>query len=83
MPQCPPFAQTRSLRIFVVRSRTLQKTPGVDGLYVYVAPPSFEELEARCRGRLKEEESTIQKRLTWAQDQVGTSVTPPKGLLGS
>lgn len=47
----------------------LQANNRIDGMYVYVAPPSLEELESRIRGRLKEAESTIQKRVTWAVQQ--------------
>jgi hypothetical protein len=55
------------------RCRAIKKTPGVDGLYIYVAPPSVAELEKRCRGRLKEAESTITKRVQWATQQVKAS----------
>ncbi|GLC37755.1 Adenylate kinase [Pleodorina starrii] len=46
--------------------RSLRANKRIDGLYVFVAPPSLEELERRQRGRLKEAESTIAKRLAWA-----------------
>eukprot|EP00983_Pelagomonas_calceolata_P122718 1160936-Pelagomonas_calceolata.AAC.2 len=48
----------------------LQANKRIDGLYIYVAPPSLEDLAARMRGRLKEAESTIQLRLEWAKAQI-------------
>lgn len=47
----------------------VQANRRIDGLYVYCAPPSLEELERRVRGRLREADSTIQRRLTWATEQ--------------
>ncbi|KAK9808730.1 hypothetical protein WJX72_002676 [[Myrmecia] bisecta] len=55
--------------------RALQANKRVDGLYLYVAPPSLQELEARQRGRLREAESTIQKRIIWAKQQMEASAT--------
>lgn len=49
---------------------TSQANKRIDGMYLYIAPPSLEELEARARGRLKEADSTIDKRLAWAVEQV-------------
>ncbi len=48
----------------------LQANKRIDGCFIYCAPPSLAELEQRVRGRLKEADSTIQKRLHWAEDQV-------------
>ncbi|GIL93290.1 hypothetical protein Vretimale_15687 [Volvox reticuliferus] len=53
--------------------RSLRSNKRIDGLYVFVAPPSLEELERRQRGRLKEAESTIAKRLTWAASEIERS----------
>ncbi|PNH05620.1 Adenylate kinase, chloroplastic [Tetrabaena socialis] len=53
--------------------RSLRANKRIDGLYVFVAPPSLEELERRLRGRLKESESTIRKRLAWAAAEVERS----------
>ncbi|GFR43730.1 hypothetical protein Agub_g4841 [Astrephomene gubernaculifera] len=50
--------------------RSLRSNKRIDGLYVFVAPPSLEELERRQRGRLKEAETTISKRLAWAANEV-------------
>lgn len=38
--------------------------------FVFVAPPSFEELESRLRGRGTEDEATIQKRLGNAKGEM-------------
>ncbi len=46
-----------------------QANKRIDGLYIYCAPPSMEELARRMRGRLREAESTIEKRITWANEQ--------------
>lgn len=77
VPSAPLLARWPSLAPAPVRlpaaTRAIKKTPGVDGLYVYVAPPSMAELERRCRGRLKEAESTIAKRMEWAKAQVELS----------
>ena len=47
--------------------QALRSNKKIDGLYVYVAPPSLDELERRIRGRLREADSTIEKRLAWAE----------------
>jgi guanylate kinase len=54
--------------------RSLRSNQRIDGLYVFVAPPSLEELERRLRGRLREAESTIAKRLAWAAEEVDKAV---------
>lgn len=48
----------------------LQANKRIDGLYVYLAPPSLQELEGRIRGRLKEAPTTITKRLEWAASEI-------------
>ncbi|EFJ40819.1 adenylate kinase [Volvox carteri f. nagariensis] len=53
--------------------RSLRANKRIDGLYVFVAPPSLEELERRQRARLKEAESTIAKRLAWAASEIERS----------
>ena len=53
--------------------QALYDREGVDAMYVYLRAPSVEELERRQRGRLKEAESTIQKRLSHAQNQIEQS----------
>ncbi|MEZ6020084.1 MAG: guanylate kinase [Planctomycetota bacterium] len=39
------------------------------GLYVFIAPPSFEELEARLVGRGSESTETLRRRLSKARDE--------------
>lgn len=50
--------------------RSLRANKRIDGLYVFVSPPSLDELERRQRGRLKEAETTIAKRLAWARAEL-------------
>ena len=47
----------------------LRANKRIDGLYFFIKPPSMADLEQRMRGRLKEAQSTIDKRLAWAADQ--------------
>jgi len=42
---------------------------GEPGLYVFIAPPSFEVLEARLRGRGSESPETLKRRLSKAHDE--------------
>ncbi len=42
---------------------------GEPGLYVFIAPPSFEVLEARLRGRGSESEEALKRRLGKAEDE--------------
>lgn len=44
--------------------------------YVFIAPPSFDALEARLRGRGTEKEESIQKRLAQARKELEYSKTP-------
>ncbi|KAB5582342.1 guanylate kinase [Coniochaeta sp. 2T2.1] len=46
------------------------KKSGVDARYVFVAPPSMEELEKRLRGRGTEKEESVQKRLRQAVNEL-------------
>jgi guanylate kinase len=48
---------------------------GVDARYVFIAPPSFEALESRLRGRGTEMEESIQKRLKQARLEIVYSKT--------
>ena len=56
----------------------MQSNKRIDGLYLYVSPPSLAELEARQRGRLKEADSTMAKRVAWAEAEVTTASTNPQ-----
>ena len=57
--------------------QTLRANRKIDGLYVYIAPPDLAELERRARGRLHEAESTITKRLAWAEAEIATVAAKP------
>lgn len=46
------------------------KTKRPDAVMVFIAPPSFEELAARLRGRGTEDEEKVQKRLAIAQQEL-------------
>ena len=41
-----------------------------DGFQIFLAPPSFEELERRIRGRGTDSEEAIQRRLSRARDEL-------------
>ncbi len=45
------------------------KSKRPDGLYIFVAPPSFEELKKRLAGRGSESESEIEKRFSIAKSE--------------
>ena len=45
-----------------------QKRP--DAVMVFIAPPSFEELAARLRGRGTEDEEKVRKRLETAKEEL-------------
>ena len=44
-----------------------------DAILIFIAPPSFEELEARLRGRHTETEEAIQKRLASIKSEIENS----------
>ncbi|KAF6844119.1 Guanylate kinase [Colletotrichum musicola] len=52
------------------------KNSGIPARYVFIAPPSEEELEKRLRGRGTEKEESIQKRLNQAKVELEYSKTP-------
>ncbi|KAK3938147.1 P-loop containing nucleoside triphosphate hydrolase protein [Diplogelasinospora grovesii] len=52
------------------------KASGFPARYVFIAPPSEEELERRLRGRGTEKEESIQKRLTQAKVELAFAKTP-------
>ena len=45
-----------------------------EGLYVFLLPPSLEELEKRLRGRGTETEESIARRLGAAKEEIGRAV---------
>lgn len=47
--------------------RTLDRTPGVEALFVFLAPPSWEELVRRLVGRGTESEAERERRLATAR----------------
>ena len=47
----------------------------MDARYVFIAPPSFDALESRLRGRGTEKEESIQKRLQQAKLELDYSKT--------
>jgi guanylate kinase len=48
----------------------------IDGLYLFISPPTEAVLEERVRGRLTEAASTIEKRLAWAREQMEHALKP-------
>ncbi len=57
-------------------ARCAQANKRIDGLYIFCAPPSLEELERRLRGRLKEAEATVDRRVAWAVAQTSAAQKP-------
>ncbi|KAJ1338661.1 guanylate kinase [Microdochium nivale] len=52
------------------------KKSGMDCRFVFVAPPAFEDLERRLRGRGTETDESIEKRLTQAKLELEYAQTP-------
>ncbi|OAA63046.1 guanylate kinase [Cordyceps fumosorosea ARSEF 2679] len=52
------------------------KNSSIAARYVFVAPPSLEQLEKRLRGRGTENEASVQKRLAQANNELEYSKTP-------
>lgn len=52
------------------------KASGKDARYVFIKPPSFEELEKRLRGRGTETEEAVSKRLAQARVELDYADTP-------
>jgi guanylate kinase len=52
------------------------KASGFPARYVFIAPPSEEELERRLRGRGTEKEESVQKRLAQAKVELAFAKTP-------
>ena len=53
----------------------IKKTPGVEPHYVFIKPPSIEELEVRLRERKTETEESLQKRLARAGEEMEYGAT--------
>jgi guanylate kinase len=62
--------RTCLLNIDVQGAATL-RSAGVDALYVFLAPPSWEALESRLRRRGTEDELVLARRLQNARDELG------------
>ncbi len=58
------------LVIDVQGARQVRQRLGVEATTVFVMPPSFEVLEQRLRGRSKDSEEAIQRRLQVAREEV-------------
>ncbi|KAL2753259.1 hypothetical protein ACRALDRAFT_1072210 [Sodiomyces alcalophilus JCM 7366] len=54
--------------------KQIQKS-SINARYVFIAPPSDEELERRLRARATESEESIQKRLTQAKNEIAYANT--------
>lgn len=52
------------------------KNTDLNARYIFIAPPNFEALEKRLRGRGTEKEESIQERLTQAKNEIAYSKTP-------
>ena len=63
------LGQDLLLDIEVQGARQLQEK-GVEAVYIFVAPPSFAELERRLRSRNTEDEAAIQRRLRQSVEDV-------------
>ncbi|KAL2610662.1 hypothetical protein R1flu_029235 [Riccia fluitans] len=56
-----------------VQGAELVKKSSLNALFIFISPPSFEELEARLRGRGTETEEQIEKRLKNAKKEMERS----------
>ncbi len=54
-----------------VRGAMKLKKKYPEAVFIFLAPPSFSELERRIRGRSKDSEAAIRKRLTNARREIG------------
>jgi guanylate kinase len=59
-----------------VQGAELVKKSGMDAAYVFIAPPSMEELERRLRGRGTETEDAVLKRLANARIEMAAKDKP-------
>lgn len=58
------------LDIDVQGAAILRDNPGIDGSFIFIAPPDLQELERRLRGRGTEDEKTIRLRLDNARTEM-------------
>ncbi len=59
------------LLIIDVQGAATLREQGIDALYVFLAPPSWEVLEARLRGRGTDDPEVVARRLRNAQAELG------------
>lgn len=60
-----------------VRAARSLPEPGLQALYIFIAPPSEEELERRLRGRGTEDEAAVAKRLAAAKGEIAGAAELP------
>lgn len=58
------------LDIDVQGAEQLRKDPELEAVFIFLAPPSLEELESRIRGRGAESPETMKKRLRVAEEEI-------------
>lgn len=58
------------LDIDVQGAEQLRKDPELEAVFIFLAPPSLEELESRIRGRGAESPETMRKRLRVAEEEI-------------
>ncbi|KKP04317.1 guanylate kinase [Trichoderma harzianum] len=64
------------LEIDIEGVKQMRKATDIDASYVFIKPPSFEELETRLRNRSTETEESIEKRLQQAKQELEQADTP-------
>lgn len=70
------FALKRCILDIDVQGARSVRASSLEALFIFVCPPSFEELEKRLRARGTETEEQIQKRLRNARAELDQSNTP-------
>ena len=58
------------LLIIDVQGAAILREKGVDALFVFIAPPSWDVLEARLRGRASDDDDVIRRRLANARAEL-------------
>ncbi len=56
--------------------KQIKADPNLHPLYVFIKPPSIDELENRLRGRKTETEESIRRRLSIATKEIAFGDTP-------
>ncbi len=67
--RCRAHAAVRGAQAFTAPHLQVRRA-GLNAIFVFVAPPSIEELEKRLRGRGTESEEQIQRRLSNAKEEI-------------